>query len=85
MTAHELARILLNGPNLPVATHANNHDYFSKPSADGISHGKLKVGLAHHYAGDHVIIGNLSKLNLNKPNWYVKKMLHGRCPEEWSW
>ena len=81
MNSHELARILLEQPDMPVATHSNNHTYSSK--GDACTHGKLKIGLLKHYSGDHIVIGNISKMNINKPNWYVEKMIHGDAPKEW--
>lgn len=81
MKSHDLAKLLLTLPNLPVATHAHNHTYSSH--GDAGSHGKLKVGLLKHYSGDHIVIGDISKLNINKPNWYVTEMFHGNAPEEW--
>lgn len=56
MTAHELAKLLLDGPDLPVATHANGHSYSSE--ADARSHGKINVARAPHYTGEHIMIGN---------------------------
>jgi hypothetical protein len=79
MNTHDLARLLLTLPDLPVATHAHNHTYMT-----GASHsGALKIGLLQTYGGDHIVIGNISKRNINGPNYYVTKMLHGDAPEEW--
>jgi hypothetical protein len=82
MTSHELARLMLEWPDLPVATHANNHTYMS--GIDRTSHGPLKVGRLATYGGDHLVIGNISKRHINKPNWYVVEMLLGDAPEKWS-
>lgn len=81
MKSHELARLLLTFPDLPVATHAHNHTY--KSAIDLHSHGPLKVGLLHTYGGDHIAIGDISKRNINGPNWHITKMLFGEAPEEW--
>ena len=81
MTSHELARRLLDLPDLPVATHANNETYASQD--DHGPCGALKIGLLTHYAGDHIVVGSISKMNLNAPNWFVSKMLHGEAPWEW--
>lgn len=81
MTSHELAKLLLELPNLPVATEANNHEYMS--GIDGRSHGALKVGRLHTYGGDHIIIGNIGRRALNPPNWYVTEMFHGEAPEQY--
>jgi hypothetical protein len=81
MLSHELAAILLASPNLPIATHANNHTYMS--GVDAVSHGKLKVGLLHTYGEDHIIVGNISKRNINGENWHITDMIHGDAPEEW--
>lgn len=74
MTSHELARILLAEPDLPVATHASNHEAWEP----------MRVAVMHHYTGNHIIIGNMSKKNLNRPNWYITRMITGDLPEEWS-
>ena len=81
MLAHDLAKLLLLGPNFPVATHANNHTYMS--GLDTNSHGPLKVGVLETYGGQHIVVGNIPKRNLNRPNWYVSTMLAGDAPEEW--
>jgi hypothetical protein len=78
MTAHELAKMLLSVPDLPVATHANNHTYMS--GADELSHGTLKVGVLETYGGQHIVIGNISKRNINPPNWFVTTMIAGDAP-----
>lgn len=82
MTSHELARLLLTFPDLPVATHANNHTYMSE--LDKNSHGPLKIGLLETYGGQHIIVGNISKRNINSLNWHISEMLHGEAPEEWE-
>lgn len=82
MNSHELARLLLTLPDLPVATHAHNHTYASLEDAG--SHGPLKVGLLEHCAGQHIVIGDISKLNINYPNWWVVTMFHGDAPQEWG-
>lgn len=82
-SSHELARILLTLPDLPVATEALNSTYMSK--ADERSHGPLRVGRLVSYAGDHILIGNITKRQLNPPNWYVSEMYVGDAPEQWSW
>jgi len=64
-------------PGLPVATHANNHSFMSRTD------GYVKVALLEHYAGEHIIIGNMSRRALNPPNWRIKEMLHGDAPENW--
>lgn len=69
-------------PDLPVATHALNSSYFSE--ADKMSMGELKVGIVEHFAGRHLIIGDISKRNLNGANWRITEMLIGSAPEEWN-
>lgn len=78
MNSHELARFLLQLPDLPVATHANNHDYFSNQLH------KLRIGLAHHYSGQYILIGNFDRRELNPPNWYVEKVLVGYISEDYK-
>lgn len=82
MTSHELARALLDGPDLPVATYASGNTYMS--ANDRTSHGPLKVGLLETYAGQHIVIGDISKRRINPPNCWVSAMLVGEAPEEWG-
>lgn len=76
--SHELARLLLELPDLPVATHALNNTW-----ADGERTDSMRVGLLSHYAGDHIIVGDISRMNLNSPNYFVSKMFHGEA--RWDW
>ena len=75
MDSHELARQLLRLPNLPVGTHAMNQSYFSM--GDRHSHGRIRIARCHHYSGDHILIGDISKRFLNPPNWFVHEPLDG--------
>jgi hypothetical protein len=84
VNSHELAKILLAGPDLPVATHAMDSDYLSSLKAHGHSHGPLKVGMLESYAGQHVVIGDISRRNLNDENWRISSMSAGDAPEEWD-
>lgn len=70
MTSHELAKILLHHADMPVAVSANNHEYFS---VDGC----FRVAFAHHNSGEYIMLGNMVRMNLNSPNWYLTKILHG--------
>lgn len=82
MNAHDLAKLLLDGPNLPIATHTHSHTYMSAAHAG--SHGPLKVGLLESYAGQHIVIGNIMRRQINPPNEWISKMLHGDAPEQFS-
>lgn len=73
MKSHELARLLLTLPDLPVATEANNHTQV------GVAH----VGTLNHYSGQFLIIGGLSRRLLNYPNWYVSELHRGEAPNNW--
>ena len=70
MTVRELISILNRcDQSLPIATEAMGHVYASKGDRD--SHGLLRVCLLHHYSGYHILIGNPSVTDINKPNWYI--------------
>jgi len=72
MKVKDLIKILETvDQELPIATHANNHSYFSV--ADEQSHGKLKISLCHNYSGNYILIGNQSAKNLNASNWHIIK------------
>ena len=75
MNSHELAKVLLEAPDLPVALHVNNHTYIT--IADRVTHGPLRVGVLESYAGQHVIIGNFFRHDLNPPNWFVSTVIVG--------
>lgn len=80
--SHDLARLLLSLPDLPIAVHANDRTYMSH--VDACSHGPLKVGRLENYAERPcIVIGDISKRNINKPNWWVSEMYLGDAPEEW--
>jgi len=80
MNSHDLAKILLKLPNLPIATHAHNNTYMSKTNAR--SHGPLKIALLKTYGGDHIVIGDISIKNINPPNWYITNVYVGEIPNE---
>lgn len=65
MTTHELAKILLALPDVPVATTANNHFYHS--DYDKQSHGRIKVQSFRHFYSGGIVIGN--GMRENGPNW----------------
>lgn len=76
MKSHELARLLLTLPDLPIATHANNHTFMSCGS-----HGRpadVRVGVLS-LGGDreHIVVGNFHSCDINAPNWYVSELLFG--------
>ncbi len=64
MTSHELARLLLTMPDLPVATHAHGHTYLSDDQA--ASHGRIAIGV---YRGKHIGIGDFGSHEL-QPDFY---------------
>lgn len=74
MTAHELARILLKCPDLPVATMANGHQYQSENHLH--SHGPLQIGVhVANYGTKALTIGNgLDYANTN--NFHPFEILH---------
>jgi hypothetical protein len=72
-------------PELPIATHAMNHTYAS--GIHSYSHGPMRVILLHTYGGDHICIGDVSKMRINHPNWYGKKVLDEAqrdIPQQWT-
>lgn len=71
MNSHELARVLLDNPDMPISTFANNHYQTDN---------RLGVGLLNT---GHVIIGNMSKKLINHPNGYITKMITDDIPDEW--
>jgi len=81
MLSHDLAKILLDNPNLPIATHANNHTYSS--GRDNRAFPLCNVGIYAECSGEHIIIGNISKRNINGVNGHITSMISGDVPEEW--
>ena len=78
-SSHDLAKLLLTLPDMPIATHAHNHTFISDTESNGFKIGRLETS-----NGPHLIIGNISKLNINRPSWWVSEMYLGKVPEEWS-
>lgn len=76
MNSHELARILLQQPDMPIATHANNHTALMKDA--------MRIGFLHSWQGDGILIGNFSRMNINHPNEYVTQMIYGTVPTDWA-
>jgi hypothetical protein len=77
MTSHELAKLLLENEDLPIASHADNNDSFSLQST-------FRVGKCMHYLGMHIIVGNFSRKNLNGTNWHITEMITEDIPYEWT-
>lgn len=77
MNSHDLARRLLQMPDLPLSTHANNHT-----ANYGTRVALLTRGM---YDGVqmHVIIGNFSRRMLNYPNEWVS-FCNDKVPDEWG-
>lgn len=76
MTVGRLRDILADLPaDMPIAVHANNHTYAA--GADSFSHGRCRVAILHHYAGEHVLIGNPFTKDINPPNWFITRWLDG--------
>ena len=71
MTTHELARLLLTQPDLPVAVTCMGHYY--AVGADRTSHGPLQVACAMSYTGPHIVIGN--SLQFNNPNFVIGDLI----------
>lgn len=78
MKSHELAKLLLDFPNLPIAIGTFGHVYASATDID--SHCTLKIGLLETYGGQHLVIGNNFD-NLECSNRHVSKILH---TESWD-
>lgn len=79
MNSHELARILLANPDLPIATHANNHTFTNSPRYDA-----TRVGVMLYGGSSHILIGNFSRKRINHPSEVVTEMIHGDVPEDWG-
>lgn len=82
MKSHDLARLLLSYPDLPMASYANGHTYMSAKDSD--SHGPMRVGTLETSAGQHIVIGNLSKRMINPPNWWISEALGCELADTWE-
>lgn len=81
MTSHELARLLLEHPDLPVATQALNST--NKP---GRWSGAVNIGIMEDSTrAQWLLIGDFSRRRINYPNEYVVEVLHSKydVPEDW--
>lgn len=85
MTSHELAKILLENEDMLVATHANNHTYAEK----GLwGKNEFRVAILkkkfHSDSERFIIIGNVTRKEINAPNEVVVDEIYGRIPDNWS-
>ncbi len=76
MKAHDLAKILLDGPNLPIATHANNHT---------ASNCRIRVCTIKTANTESIGIGNFLRKLVNYPNEYVLEEIDGGDPLPVDW
>lgn len=74
MNSHELARILLSQPDMPVVAHANNHT----SDASRIDVGILKSTSFR----PRIVIGNFTPWYINCSNYWVDKSLTQEYPPE---
>jgi hypothetical protein len=87
LTAHELARVLLEQEDLPIAVSAMGNNHFGAFHRQ--SHGQIKVGLAQfHTTGGplrHVIVGDFAPILGHRPGTNQSLMAvvyeKGRDPE----
>lgn len=81
MKSHELAKKLLDLPNLSISTHAMGNTYNSVD--DRYSHGEIKIGLLKEFYcdgdKDFIIIGDLSIEDMDKAN---SKLIEVFCEDE---
>ena len=75
MRSHDLAKILLDNPDMNIATFTNNHYYLSK--SDSQSHGSINVATVDTYAGQHIMIGNMYRKDIDSENCMIKKDIYG--------
>lgn len=81
MTSHELAKLLLEHPDLPVATHALN--FTNVPDR---WNGAINVGIMETPNREQwIIIGDFSRKKINYPNEYIVQVLASKhpIPEDW--
>ena len=74
ITSHQLARILLDLPDLPFCSSAHGSTYSER--MNGCSHGPLMIGVLQSYAGDHIVVGDMLERIDNGANWKVKEILY---------
>lgn len=77
MKVKELIEILKTcDPELEIATHANNHTFIGKD---------CRVCLLNAYGEHRVVIGDVSKKDINSPNWFIEKELDNgpKIPDQW--
>lgn len=73
MKSHDLARILLTLPDLPVATFANGHLH-----VDTSVHSELKVGRLDL---NHIVIGNMWCSGRSGDVYHIAEMYLGQVQE----
>lgn len=65
MKTHDLARLLLSAPDLPVVTTALGHHHHSED--DAFSHGALRVERISRWGQEAIAIGNGWRASSNCP------------------
>ena len=68
MNAHQLAALLLAGPDLPVAI-GSQYSMVWISQAHTLTHGEVRVGRLDSYTGPHVLIAVGSTKIDNGKNW----------------
>lgn len=71
MTSHELAKFLLENPDLLVATCAYDQVFMSEP--DSKTQNSLKIGILETSNRQYIIIGDMSRKNLIGDDGISKK------------
>ena len=77
-SSHELAKLLLAMPDMPIAIHAHNHTFISNSEKHGFKIGRLETEY-----GTHIVIGNITRLNIDRPRMWISEMYLGDVPKEW--
>lgn len=80
MKTHDLAKILLESKNLPIALHVFGHTYIFE--SNKVSHGGVSIGILESCYGDHIIIGSFDKENIDCSNYSITEMLFKEKVEE---
>jgi len=73
MNSHELAKILLSAPDMPIATHAMGQTYMSENHDDSVCVAVLRTC----YGKSHMCIGNMNTALINGSNWRITSVVHG--------
>lgn len=73
MKSHDLARMLLDAPDLPIAFAAMGHMYASDCHLK--THGPIGIGIVETRFGPHIVVGNEHDTSGRNENFNISEVI----------